>query len=171
MPLKMQSDIRSARRVLWLCSPRTQEIASTMLDLPHPFGPMMQLSPAPLNVRCVFSQKDLNPTNSTLRSLSKRPLMFRHASPKRKHFGRYGFGFLEKRRYATTTLAGRVAVAQPSGAWIGGYRPHDSTWSYNCKALATAAFRKRSSLRNSASERYSRQFNGPGCVAGVVALG
>src|SRR5437660_2750949 len=105
VPLKMQSDIRSARSVLWLCSPSTHEIASTMLDLPHPFGPMMQLSPAPLKVRCVFSQNDLNPTNSTLRSLSKRPLMFRHASPKQKHFGRYGFGFLEKRGYATTTLA------------------------------------------------------------------
>ena len=71
VPLKMQSAIRSARRDLWLCSPRTQEIASTMLDFPQPLGPIMQLNPVPLKVRCVFSQNDLNPTNSTLRSLSK----------------------------------------------------------------------------------------------------
>src|SRR5260221_9471330 len=71
VPLKMQSDIRSARSDLWLCSPRTHEMASTILDLPQPFGPMMQVSPAPLKVICVFSQNDLNPTSSTLRSLSK----------------------------------------------------------------------------------------------------
>src|SRR3984893_7040656 len=71
VPLKMQSDIRSARSNLWLCSPRTQEIASTMLDLPQPLGPMMQVSPLPLKVIWVFSQNDLKPTNSTLRSLSK----------------------------------------------------------------------------------------------------
>src|SRR6202049_3658930 len=71
VPLKMESDIRSARSDLWLCSPRTQEMASTMLDLPQPLGPMMHVSPLPLNVICVFSQNDLKPTNSTLRSLSK----------------------------------------------------------------------------------------------------
>jgi hypothetical protein len=41
------------------------------LDLPQPFGPMMQVSPLPLKVICVFSQNDLKPTSSTLRSLSK----------------------------------------------------------------------------------------------------
>src|SRR5216683_4038275 len=71
VPLKMQSDIRSARSDLWLCSPRTQEMASTMLDLPQPLGPMMHVSPLPLKVICVFSQNDLKPTSSTLRSLSK----------------------------------------------------------------------------------------------------
>src|ERR1700730_2488321 len=71
VPLKMQSDIRSARRDLWLCSPRTQEMASTIWDLPQPLGPMMQVSPLPLKVICVFSQNDLKPTSSTLRNLSK----------------------------------------------------------------------------------------------------
>ena len=28
-----------------LCSPSTQEIASTILDLPHPFGPTMAVTP------------------------------------------------------------------------------------------------------------------------------
>ena len=74
VPLKMQSDMRSARSILWLCSPRTQEIASTTLDLPQPFGPTMQVIPLPLNVIGVFSQNDLKPRSSTLRSFSTRPL-------------------------------------------------------------------------------------------------
>src|SRR5712675_3485887 len=71
VPLKMQSDMRSARSDLWLCSPRTHEIASTILDLPQPLGPMMHVSPLPLNVIWVFSQNDLKPTSSTLRSFNK----------------------------------------------------------------------------------------------------
>src|SRR6202049_4866293 len=67
----MQSDIRSARSDLWLCSAQTQEMAPTMFDLSQPVGPMMHVSPLPLKVICVFSQYDLKPTNSTLRSLSK----------------------------------------------------------------------------------------------------
>ena len=35
----MQSAMRSARSDLWLCSPSTQEMASTIFDLPQPFGP------------------------------------------------------------------------------------------------------------------------------------
>src|ERR1700689_5188288 len=73
VPLKMQSDMRSARSILWLCSPSTHEIASTTLDLPHPFGPTMHVIPLPLNVIGVFSQNDLKPRSSTLRSFSTRP--------------------------------------------------------------------------------------------------
>src|SRR5229473_3245662 len=71
VPLKMQSAIRSARSDLWLCSPSTQEMASTTLDLPQPFGPTMQVVPDPLNVTTVRSQNDLKPRISTFRSLSK----------------------------------------------------------------------------------------------------
>src|SRR6266481_2597186 len=71
VPLKMQSAMRSARSDLWLCSPRTQEMASTTLDLPQPLGPTMQVVPEPLKVTTVRSQNDLKPTISTLRSLSK----------------------------------------------------------------------------------------------------
>ncbi len=74
VPLKMQSAMRSARSILWLCSPRTQEIASTTLDLPHPFGPTMQVMPLPLNVIGVLSKKDLKPSNSTLRSFNTQAL-------------------------------------------------------------------------------------------------
>src|SRR5204862_3564593 len=71
VPLKMQSAMRSARKDLWLCSPKTQEMASTTLDLPHPFGPTIHVVPVPLNVTTVRSQNDLNPVISTLRSFSK----------------------------------------------------------------------------------------------------
>src|SRR5437899_11166095 len=71
VPLKMQSDMRSARSDLWLCSPRTQEMASTTLDLPQPLGPTMQVVPDPLKVTTVRSQNDLKPTISTFRSFSK----------------------------------------------------------------------------------------------------
>src|SRR5579859_6540942 len=71
VPLKMQSLIRPARRLLWLCSPSTHEIASTTLDLPHPFGPTMHVVPIPLNVTTVLSQNDLKPVISTFFSLSK----------------------------------------------------------------------------------------------------
>src|SRR5882762_10271415 len=71
VPLKMQSAIRSARSDLWLCSPRTQEMASTTLDLPQPLGPTMHVVPDPLNVTTVRSQNDLKPTISTFRSFSK----------------------------------------------------------------------------------------------------
>jgi len=71
VPLKMQSAMRSARSDLWLCSPRTQEMASTTLDLPQPLGPTIHVVPEPLNVTTVRSQNDLKPTISTFRSLSK----------------------------------------------------------------------------------------------------
>ena len=71
VPLKMQSLMRPARRDLWLCSPSTQLMASTTLDLPHPFGPTMHVVPVPLNVTTVRSQNDLNPVISTFRSFSK----------------------------------------------------------------------------------------------------
>src|SRR6267378_1660557 len=71
VPLKMQSAMRSARSDLWLCSPRTQEMASTTFDFPQPFGPTMQVVPEPLNVTTVRSQNDLKPTISTFRSFSK----------------------------------------------------------------------------------------------------
>src|ERR1700737_3077378 len=81
VPLKMQSAMRSARSDLWLCSPRTQEMASTTFDFPQPFGPTIQVVPMPLNVTTVRSQNDLKPTISTFRSLSKvSPLVPHHAT-------------------------------------------------------------------------------------------
>src|SRR6266705_6168708 len=71
VPLKIQSAMRSARSDLWLCSPKTQEMASTTFDLPQPLGPTIHVVPDPLNVTTVRSQNDLKPRISTFRSLSK----------------------------------------------------------------------------------------------------
>jgi hypothetical protein len=81
----------------------------------------MHVRPLPLNVIWVFSQKDLKPTNSTFRSLSKiSPFMasavVRWAVQKRKCLGRDGFRFLGRVGTATKSLKGRLAVAQPPGA-------------------------------------------------------
>ena len=64
----------------------------------------------------------------------------RHVPPTQCDFGRYVFGFLERRGCATTILAGRLAVAQPPGAWIGGYRAHLIIRSKECKARPASRF-------------------------------
>src|SRR5262245_20457404 len=61
VPEKMTSSIREPRRVFADCSPSTQEIASAMLDLPQPLGPMIAATPSPWNFSSVRSQNDLNP--------------------------------------------------------------------------------------------------------------
>jgi hypothetical protein len=49
--------------------------------------------------------------------------------PRIARYGKGGdeFAFLERRVGAATTLAGRLPVAQPSGAWIGGLQAHNTT--------------------------------------------
>src|SRR5579871_2390995 len=61
VPAKITSSIRDPRRVLADCSPSTQAIASAILDLPHPLGPMMPATPSPWNFSSVRSQNDLKP--------------------------------------------------------------------------------------------------------------
>src|SRR5579885_458712 len=70
VPAKMTSSIRAPRSDLADCSPSTHEIASEMLDLPHPLGPMMAATPSPWNFSSVRSQNDLNPRICSLFSLS-----------------------------------------------------------------------------------------------------
>src|SRR5437016_11178767 len=71
VPLKMQSAMRSARRDLWLCSPSTQEMASTTFDFPQPFGPTIHVVPEPLKVTTVRSQNDRSEEHtSELQSLT-----------------------------------------------------------------------------------------------------
>src|SRR5262252_10653793 len=71
VPAKITSSMREPRRVLADCSPSTHEIASEMLDLPQPLGPMMAAMPSPWNLSSVRSQNDLNPRICSLFSLSK----------------------------------------------------------------------------------------------------
>lgn len=59
-PLKTKSSKLSLRRLLILCSPITQRMASTILDLPHPFGPTMPVTELS-STTCVLSAKDLKP--------------------------------------------------------------------------------------------------------------
>src|SRR5215475_8798455 len=60
VPAKTTSSILPPRRLLTPCSPMTQENASTMFDLPDPFGPTTHVMPGS-NRRVVAEAKDLNP--------------------------------------------------------------------------------------------------------------
>src|SRR5713226_8691445 len=60
VPAKTTSSILPPRRLLAPCSPITQAKASTMFDLPDPFGPTTQVIPGS-NRREVAEAKDLNP--------------------------------------------------------------------------------------------------------------
>src|SRR5512144_1305970 len=64
LPLNITSSMDVPRRLLALCSPSTQLIASEMLLLPQPFGPTMPVTPPLKDISC-RSQKLLNPTIST----------------------------------------------------------------------------------------------------------
>lgn len=59
-PLKIRSSRLSERRALILCSPITQRMASTMFDLPQPFGPTIPVI-GWSSTTWVLSAKDLNP--------------------------------------------------------------------------------------------------------------
>src|SRR3954447_16082278 len=65
VPAKMTSSILPPRRLLAPCSPRTQAIASTTLDLPEPFGPTTQVMPGSKE-SVVDDAKDLKPRNVRL---------------------------------------------------------------------------------------------------------
>src|SRR5262249_32870634 len=68
-PLKMTSAISPPRRLLADCSPRIQRTASTMLDLPEPFGPTIAVMPG-ANSIVVLSAKLLKPISSRLFSMA-----------------------------------------------------------------------------------------------------
>ena len=59
-PWKITSSIFAPRRSRARCSPNTQRTASETLDLPHPFGPTIAVTPGS-NARYVVSANDLNP--------------------------------------------------------------------------------------------------------------
>ena len=60
VPAKMTSSILAERTVRGPWAPSTQATASTMLDLPLPFGPTTTVTPGS-NSRVVASAKDLKP--------------------------------------------------------------------------------------------------------------
>src|SRR5215472_8330446 len=95
VPANTTSSILPPRRLLAPCSPITQAKASTMFDLPDPFGPTTQVIPGS-NRSDVAEAKDLNPRRVRLftytRGLSlpvwsrPRPALSRPAGPP----GRWG---------------------------------------------------------------------------------
>src|ERR1043165_544354 len=60
VPLNITSAISPPRSAFADCSPSTQRIASETLDLPHPLGPTIPVTPGS-KLREVLSAKDLNP--------------------------------------------------------------------------------------------------------------
>src|SRR5215467_8922779 len=91
VPANTTSSILPPRRLLAPCSPITQANASTMFDLPDPFGPTTQVIPGS-NRREVAEAKDLNPRWVRLftytRGLSSPPLVAPAAQPQRGSGGR-----------------------------------------------------------------------------------
>src|SRR5690606_22216282 len=65
VPLKIIFSIFSERNVFVLCSPNTQRMASTTLDLPQPLGPTIAVTPS-LQFMVILSLKLLNPLISSL---------------------------------------------------------------------------------------------------------
>src|SRR5690606_10750021 len=78
VPAKMTSSILPPRNAFAPCSPSTQAIASTTLDLPEPFGPTTHVIPGS-SLSVVADAKDLNPFTvrllrcTALRSCPGRP--------------------------------------------------------------------------------------------------
>ena len=64
VPLKITSAISPPRKAFAEVSPSTQRMASTTLDLPHPFGPTMPVTPL-ANSKMVLSANDLKPRISS----------------------------------------------------------------------------------------------------------
>ena len=65
VPAKMTSSILPPRRLLAPCSPRTQAMASTTLDLPDPLGPTTAVIPGSSR-SVVADAKDLKPLSVRL---------------------------------------------------------------------------------------------------------
>src|SRR6185503_7388146 len=63
LPLKTTSSMAVPRRCFGLCSPSTHRMASTMFDLPQPFGPTIAVTPGGSS-RTVRSMNDLKPFSS-----------------------------------------------------------------------------------------------------------
>src|SRR5262245_48661175 len=110
VPANTTSSILPPRRLLAPCSPITQAKASTMFDLPDPFGPTTQVIPGS-NRSDVAEAKDLNPRRVRLftytRGLSlpvwsrPRPALSRPAGPP----GRWGTQPTSLPRHPTATSA------------------------------------------------------------------
>ena len=64
VPAKITSSMRWLRKEPARCSPKTQRMASTTLDLPQPLGPTMAVMPGSKGMT-IFWAKDLKPKISS----------------------------------------------------------------------------------------------------------
>src|SRR3978361_1613199 len=112
VPAKMTSSILPPRSALAPCSPSTQAMASTTLDLPEPFGPTTQVMPG--SSRSVVAEaKDLKPftvrllrctdlRGSAVRVLGRRvPAALVRCRIRRAHLTRDAYKADKKKRDAT----------------------------------------------------------------------
>src|SRR4051794_41961154 len=82
----MTSSISSPRRPLAELSPIAQRSASTMFDLPQPFGPTMPVKPASIAISA-GSENDLKPLS---RRRERRKVAWSGGSGGEGHFGSRG---------------------------------------------------------------------------------
>src|SRR5262249_36428467 len=123
VPEKITSSMRDPRSVFADCSPNTQEMASAMFDLPHPFGPMIAATPSPGNFSSVRSQNDLKPRICSFFSLSTSTPS--HDPSQQPHDG--SLQALAGARLATSgwlnSLADPVTIWMPSAFCPGAHLP------------------------------------------------
>src|SRR5690606_31810696 len=100
VPAKMTSSILPPRRLLAPCSPSTQAMASTTLDLPEPLGPTTQVIPGS-STSVVAEANDLKPLTVRLFRCT------RCLSPPRHR--------VATRRGATTPALAKLCAPSPWG--------------------------------------------------------
>src|ERR1700731_2126931 len=103
VPAKTTSSILPPRRDLAPCSPMTQDKASTMLDLPEPFGPTTQVMPGSRR-SVVADANDLKP---------RRVRDFRYTYPLLPRNDPVERPSLEGYRPGRPTEGNRAATAEP----------------------------------------------------------
>src|SRR5579859_6318497 len=109
VPAKTTSSILPPRRDLTPCSPMTQDSASTMLDLPEPFGPTTQVMPG--SRRSVVAEaNDLNPRSVRV---------FRYTRP---HLPRIRRAELREPYRASRTHSGREGFSPNIEGTIGNHQ-------------------------------------------------
>ena len=86
VPAKMTSSILPPRRLLAPCSPSTQAMASTTLDLPEPLGPTTAVMPGS-SCSVVGDAKDLKPFSVKLERCTVERLPDGYDSPAQRRVG------------------------------------------------------------------------------------
>src|SRR5271156_3043085 len=115
VPAKTTSSILPPRRDLAPCSPMTQDKASTMLDLPEPFGPTTQVMPD--SRRSVVAEaNDLKPRRVRLFRYTKPSSPLIDRAPRHLTFPGHATPGTRPQRVPERAAAGRKAFPRIGGA-------------------------------------------------------